>query len=154
MFAPTGTHASPQFVSMLGRAQNQAKVEQETEPSKEGQLVSITNKTTTVEAGRIFISTDKVPRMVEGTEIVTRKRNKKRERQELAEEASFKHKSSLVDFQQFVQIDQNDTEVSPKFDPVQESSAEPHKMLPSARRLLLPSDGDPNPPPVRGSYVG
>ena len=124
MFAPTGTHVSPRFVSMLGRAPNQAKVEQETEPSKEGQLVNIT-KTTTVEAGRIFISIDKVPRMVEGTEIVTGKRNKKRERQELAEEASFKHKSSLVDFQQFVQIDQNDTEVSPKFDPVQESSADP-----------------------------
>ena len=134
---------------MSGRSPKQAV--QETETSKEGQLVNITNKTPTVGPGRIVTSTDKVARMVEGAEIVTGKTRKKRERQELAEAESFRQRTTLAGFQQFVEIDQNDREAPPKFDPVQESSAESHKMPPSARRLLPPSDGDPNPPPVRGS---
>ena len=132
---------------MFGWAPKQAV--QETETSQEGQLVNITNKTPTVGPGRIVTSPDQVPQVVEGAEIVTGKRNKKRERQELAEEGSFRQQTTLADFQQFAEIDQNDREESPKFDPVQESSAEPHKMPPSARRLLPPSDGDSNPPPAR-----
>ena len=137
---------------MFGRVPKQAL--QEAQPAQEGQLVSITNKTPTVGPGRIVTSLDKVPRMMEGAEIVTGKRNKKRERQELAEEGRCRQQTTLADFQQFAAIDQNDRDEPPKFDPVQESSAEPHKMPPSARRLLPPSDGDPNPPPVRGSYAG
>ena len=132
---------------MFGRSPKKAV--QETETSKEGQLVNITNKTPTVGPGRIVTSPDKVPQMAEGAEMVTGKRNKKRERQELAEEGSFRQQTTLADFHQFAEIDQNDREESPKFDPVQESSAEPHKMPPSARRLLPPSDGDSNPPPAR-----
>ena len=111
--------------------------------------MNITNKTPTVGPGRIVTSTDKVPQMAEGAEIVTGKTRKKRERQELAEEGSCRQQTTLADFQQFVEIDQNDREETPKFDPVQESSAEHPKMPPSARRLLPPSDGDPTPPPVR-----
>ena len=137
---------------MFGRSPKQAV--QETETSKEGQLVNITNKTPMVGSGRIVTSTDKVPQVVEGAEIVTGKTRKKRERQELAEEGSFRQQTTLAAFQQLAEIDPNDREEPPKFDPVQESSEEPPKMPPSARRLLPPSDGDPNPPPVRGSYVG
>ena len=137
---------------MFGRSPKQAL--QETDPSWEGQLVNITNKTPTVGAGRIVTSPDKVPQVVEGAEIVTGKTRKKRDRQVLAEEGSFREQTTLADFQRLAEIDQNDREEPPKFDPVQESSADPHKMPPSARRLLPPSDGDPNPPPVRGSYVG
>jgi len=126
-----------QVISMFGWSPKQAV--QETEPAQEGQLVNITNK---------------VPQMMEGSEIVTGKYRKKRERQAWAEDGSFKQQTSLTDLQQFVEIDQNDREEPPRFDPVQESSAEPPKMSPSARRLLPPSDSDPNPPPVRGSYVG
>ena len=136
---------------MFGRAPKQAV--QETQPTQEGQLVNITNKTPTVGPGRIVTSPDKVPRMMEGAEIVTGKRNKKRERQELAE-GSFRQQTTLTDFQPFAEIAQNDRDEPPKFDPVQESSVDPHKMPPSARRLLPPSDGDPNPPPVRGGYAG
>ena len=121
---------------------------------QESQLVNITNKTPTMGPGRIVTSPDKVPRMREGAEIVTGKRTKKKERQGLAEEGSFRKQTTLADFQQFVEIDQNDRDEPPKFDPVQESSAgPPQDMPPSARRLLPPSDGDPNPPPVRGGYA-
>ena len=51
--------------------------------------------------------------------------------------------------QDFVEIDQTDRDESPKLEPLQESS--PSEMLPSAQGLLTPSDGDPNPPAVRGS---
>ena len=135
------------LISMFGRHPKQAL--QETEPTQEGQLVNITNKMPTVGPGRVVTSTDKVPQMVERAEIVTGKTRKKRERQELAEEGSFRQQTTLADFQQFAEIDQNDREEPPKFDPVQESSAERPKMPPSARRLLPPSDGDPNPPPAR-----
>ena len=137
---------------MFGRVPKQAV--QETQPAQEGQLVNITNKTPTVEAGRIVTSPDKVPQVVEGTEIVTGKTRKKRERQEPGEEGSFRQQTTLANFQQFAAIDQNDGEEPLKLDPVQESSADPPKMPPSARRLLPPSDGDPNPPPVRGGYAG
>ena len=65
------------------------------------------------------------------------------------EEGTFTQQTSLVHLQQFVEIDQTDREESPKFKPVQESS--PLEMPPSAQGLLAPSDGDPNPPAVRGS---
>ena len=137
---------------MFGWAPKQAV--QETEPTQEGQLVNITNKTPTVGPGRIVTSPDQVPQVVEGAEIVTGKRNKKRERQELAEEGRFRQQTTLADFQQFAEIDQSDRDEPLKLDPVQESSAERPKMPPSARRLLPPSDGDPNPPPVGGGYAG
>ena len=132
---------------MFGRAPKQAV--QETQPAQEGQLVNTTNKMPTVEAGRVVTSPDEVPQVVEGAEIVTGKPRRMRKRQELTEEGSFKHQTSLADFQQFVEIDQNDREELPKFDPVQESSAYSHEMPPSARGLLPPSDGNSSPPPVR-----
>ena len=124
---------------------------QETEPGQKGQLVNITNKISTVGLGRVVTSPDKVPQVVQGAKIVTGKPRKMRKRQELTEEGSFKHQTSLADFQQFVEIDQNDREEPPKFDLVQESSAYSHEMPPSARGLLPLSDGNSNPPPVRGS---
>ena len=116
------------LISMFGRSPKQAV--QEAETSKEVQLVNITNKTPTVGPGRIVTSPDKVPRMMEGAEIVTGKRNKKRERHELAEEGSFRQQTT--DFQQYVEIEQSNVDEPPKFDPVQESSVDPHKMPPSA----------------------
>ena len=105
------------------------QVVQETEPGQKDQLVNTgTNKTPTVGPGRIVISPDKVPQVVEDAKIVTAKPRKMRKRQELTEEWSFKHQTSLADFQQFVEIDQNDREEPPKFDPVQESSAYSHEM--------------------------
>ena len=65
------------------------------------------------------------------------------------EEGTFTQQTSLVHLQQFVEIDQTDREESPKFKPVQESS--PPEKPTSAQGLLTSSDGDPNPPAVRGS---
>ena len=153
LFTPAGTliieAVTWQLISMSGWAPQQ--VVQETEPGQKGQLVNITNKISTVRLGRIVTSPDKVPQVVQGAKIVTGKPRKMRKRQELTEEGSFQHQTSLADFQQFVEIDRNDRDEPPKFEPVQESSADPPMMPPSARRLLPPSDGDPNPPPVRGS---
>ena len=112
------------------------RVVQETEPGQKGQLVNITNKISTVGLGRVVTSPDKVPQVVQGAKIVTGNPRKMRKRQALTEEGSFKHQTSLADFQQFVEINQNDREELPKFDPVQESSAYSHEMPPSARGLL------------------
>ena len=116
--------------------------------------MNITSKTPTVGPKRIVTSPDKVPQMAEGAEIATGKPKKRKERQELAEYGSFRQETTVTNFQQFVEIDQNDKEDPPKFDPCQESSAEPPKMPLSARSLLPSSDGDPNPLPVRGIYAG
>ena len=116
-----------------------------------GQLVNITNKTPTVGGGKIVISTNKVFMGADNAEVVTGKTGKKRERQVLAmEEGKFRQQTSLADLQDFVEIDQKDRDESPKFEPVQESS--PHEMPPTAQGLLISSDGDPNPPAVRGSW--
>ena len=134
LITPAGTHITEavtwQLISMSGWSPQQ--VVQETEPGQKGQLENITNKTPSVGPGRIVISPDKVPQVVEDAKIVTAKPRKMRKRQELTEEGSFKHQTSLADFQQFVEIDQNDREEPPKFDPVQESSAYSHEMPPSA----------------------
>ena len=89
--------------------------------------------------------------MMDGAEIVTGKAGRKKET--LLEGGRFRQQTSLADLQQFAQIDQSDRDESPKFEPVQESSAYPHEMPPSAREMLPPGDGDSNPPPppVRGS---
>ena len=124
---------------------------QETLQSSSGQLVNTTNRISTVGLGRVVTSPDKVPQVVQGAKIVTGKPRKMRKRQEMTEEGSFKHQTSLADFQQFVEIGQNDREEPLNFDPVQESSAYSYQMPPLARGLLPPSDGNSNPPPVRGS---
>ena len=87
---------------------------------------------------------------MDGAEIVTGKAGKK---EALLEGGRFMQQTSLADLQQCAQIQQSDRDESPKFVPVQESSAYPHEMPPSAREMLPPSDGDSNPPPppVRGS---
>ena len=114
-----------------------------------GQLVNITNKIPTARGGRIIISTNKVLQVMANAEVVTGKTGKKRERQVLVEVGKYGQQTSPAGLQQFVDINQTDREESPKFEPVQESS--PREMPPSAQGLLTPSDGDPNPPPVRGS---
>ena len=144
-------HASE--VPVMGNQQAQS-AEQETLQSSSGELVYTTNKTTTLDrSGKLVISTDKVPKLLEGTVIVTGSvtSTSGKERERLTKEGRLGQQQSLADFQQFVEIEQKDREELPKFDPVQESSAYCHEMPPSARRLLPPSDGDPNPPPVRGS---
>ena len=122
---------------------------QETDPMQVGQLVKINNKVPTVMAEQIVISTNKVLQVMDGAEVVTGKTGKKRERRELVEEGKFRQQTSLADLQEFVEIDQTDRDESPTFDPIQESP--PCEMPLSAQGLLTPSDGDPNPPPVRGS---
>ena len=114
-----------------------------------GRLVNTTNKVPTVMAEQIVVSTNKVLQVMDDAEVVTGRTGKKRERQVLAEEGKFRQQTSLADLQEFVEIDQKDRDESPKFKPVQESS--PPEMPPSAQGLLTPSDGDPNPPTVRGS---
>ena len=114
-----------------------------------GQLVNITNKTPIAMVGQIVISTNKVLQVMDGAEVVTGKTGKKRKKRVLAKEGKFRQQTSLADLQEFVEIDQKDRDESPKFKPVQESS--PPEMPPSAQGLLTPSDGDPNPPTVRGS---
>ena len=113
------------------------------------QLVNITNKTPMVGGGKIVISTNMVFMGADSAEVVTGKTGKKRERQALVEEGRLRQQTSLADLQQYVEIVLHDREESPKFKPVQESS--PPEMPPSAQELLTPSDGDPNPPAVRGS---
>ena len=87
---------------------------------------------------------------MDGAEMVTGKAGRK---EALLKGGRFRQQTSLADLQQFAQIDQSDRDESPKFEPVQESSAYPHEMPPSARAMLPPGDGDSNPPPppVRGS---
>ena len=72
-----------------------------------------------------------------------------KERERLTNEGRLEQQPSLADLQQFVEIDHNDREEMPKFEPVQESSVYSHEMPLSARGLLPPSDGNSNPPPVR-----
>ena len=124
--------------------------EQETLQSSSEELVNTTNKTPTLDrSGKLVISPDKVPKSLEGTVMVTGSATSTsgKERERLAKEGRLEQQPSLADFQQFVEIDQNDREEPPKFDPVQESSAMP----PSARGLLPPSDGNSSPPPLRTS---
>ena len=111
--------------------------------------MNITTKTPTVRGGKIVISTNKVFMGSDSAKVVTGKAEKKRERQALVEEGRYRQQTSLADLQQYAEIVPHDREESPKFKPVQESS--PPEMPPSAQELLTPSDGDPNPPAVRGS---
>ena len=137
--------------AVMGNQQAQS-AEQEMLQSSSGELVYTTNKTPTLDrSGKIAISTDKVPETLEGTVIVTGSETTTsgKERERLAKEGRLEQQPSLADIQQFVEIDQNDREELPKFDPVQESSAYSHEMPPSARGLLPPSDGNSSPPPLR-----
>ena len=135
----------------MGNQQAQ-QAEQETLQSSSGQLVYTTYKTTTLDrSGTLVISPDKVPKSLEVTVMVTGSETSTsgNERERLAKEGRLEQQPSLADLQQFVEIEQNDREEPPKFDPVQESSAYSHEMPPSARGLLPPSDGNSSPPPLR-----
>ena len=114
-----------------------------------GQLVNITNKTPTVMAEQIVVSTNKVLQVMDGAEVVTGKAGKKRERRVLAEEGKFRQQTSLADLQESVEIDQTDRDESPTFDPIQESP--PREMPLSAQGLLTPSDGEPTHPQSGGA---
>ena len=98
-------------------------------------------------------SPDKVPKLLKGTEMASGSETSTSgsERERLTNEGRLEQQPSLADLQQFVEIDQNDREEPPKFEPVQESSVYSHEMPPSARGLLPPSDGDSSPPTVRTS---
>jgi len=137
----------------MGNQQAQQTV-QEMHQNSIGEPVNTTNKTPTLNrSGKLVISPDKVPKLLEGTVMVTGSvtSTSGKERKRLAKEGRLEQQPSFADLQQqSAEIDQNDREEPPKFDPVQESSADPPKMPPpSARRLLPPSDGDPNPPPAK-----
>ena len=110
--------------------------------------MNITNKTPTLgTTGKLVITPHKVPKVMAVAKVVTGVMISisGKEKGLGVEEGKFTQQTSLVHLQQFVEIDQTDREVSPKFESVQESSP------PSAQGLLTPSDGDPNPPAVRGS---
>ena len=114
--------------------------------------MNITNKIPTLgTTEKLVITPHKIPKVMAvakvATCVMTLTLGKKKGLG--AEEEKFTQQTSLVYLQQFVEIDQTDGEVSPKFDPVQESSLP--EMPPLAQGLLSPSDGDPNPPAVRGS---
>ena len=137
--------------AVMGNQQAQS-AEQETLQSSSGELVNTTNKTPTLDrSGKLVISSDMVPKFLEGTEMVSggETSTSGKERERFAKEGRLEQQPSLADLQQFVEIDQNDREELPKFDPVQESSAYSHEMPPSARGLLPPSDGNSSPPPLR-----
>ena len=119
---------------------------------RRGQLVNNTNKTPTLgTTGKLVITPHKVPQVMAVAKVVTcvMTSTSGKEKGLGVEEGKFTQQTSLVHLQQFVEIDQTDREESPKFEPVQESS--PPEMPPSPPGLLTPSDGDPNPLPVRGS---
>ena len=136
--------------AVMGNEQAQP-AEQETLRSSSGEPVYTTNKTPTLDrSGKLVIATDKMPKLLEGTVMVTGgvTSTSGKERERLANEGRLEQQPSLADLQQFVEIDQNDREELPKFDPVQESSAYSHYMPPSARGLLPSSDGNSSPPPL------
>ena len=150
------SHSQEPYVTikdlLVMAAQQTQQVVQEILQSRRGQLVSITNKIPALDrSGKLVITPHKVPKVMEGTAMVTgvMTSTSGKEKGLGVEEGKFTQQTSLVHLQQFVEIDQTDREVSPKYEPVQESS--PRQMPPSPQGLLAPSDGDPNPPPVRGS---
>ena len=85
-----------------------------------------TNKTPTLDrSGKLVISLDKMPKLLEGAVMVTGSvtSTSGKERKRLAKEERLEQQISFVDLQQqSAEIDQNDREELPKFVPVQESS--------------------------------
>ena len=140
--------------AVMGNQQAQ-QAEQETLQGSSRQLVYTTNKTPTLDrSGKLVISTDKVPKLLEGTVMVTGgvTSTSGKERKRLAKEGRLEQQPSFADLQQqSAEIDQNDREEPPKLVPVQESSAYSHEMPPSARGLLPSSDGNSSTPPIRTS---
>ena len=141
----------------MGNQQAQQTV-QEMHQSSIGELVNTTSKTPTLNrSGKLVISPDKVPKLLEGTVMVTGSvtSTSGKERKRLAKEGRLEQQPSFADLQQqSAEIDQNDREEPPKFVPVQESSAYSYEMPPSARGLLPPSDGDSNPPSSSQNKLG
>ena len=141
----------------MGNQQAQQTV-QEMHQSSIGELVNTTSKTPTLNrSGKLVISPDKVPKLLEGTVMVTGgvTSTSGKERKRLAKEGRLEQQPSFADLQQqSAEIDQNDREEPPKFVPVQESSAYSYEMPPSARGLLPPSDGDSNPPSSSQNKLG
>ena len=114
--------------------------------------MNITNQTPTLgTTGKLVITPHKVPQVMAVAKVATGVMTSisGKEKKLGVKEGTFTQQTSLVYLQQFVEIDQTDREESPKFKPVQESS--PPETPPLAQGLLTPSDGDPNPPAVRGS---
>ena len=131
---------------------------QEMHQSSIGEPVNTTNMTPTLDgSGKLVISPDKVPKLLEGAVMVTGNvtSTSGKERKRLAKEGRLEQQPSFADLQQqSAEIDQNDGEELPKFVPVQESSTYSHEMPPSARGLLPPSDGDSNPPSSSQNKLG
>ena len=101
-----------------------------------GELVNTTSKTPTLSgSGKLVLSPDRVPKLLEGTVMVTGSvtLTSGKERKRLVKEGGLEQQPSFADLQQqFAEIDQTDREELPKFVPVQESSAYSHEMPPSA----------------------
>ena len=144
-------------VEVMGNQQAK-QAAQEMHQSSIGELVNTTNNTPTLDrSGKVVISPDKMPKLWEGTVMVTGNvaSTSGKERERLAKEGRLEQQPSFADLQrQSAEIDQNDSEELPKFVPVQESSAYFHEMPPSARGLLPPSDGDSNPPSSSHNKLG
>ena len=135
----TGTTRTSE-VSVEGAQQTQQAV-QEMPQSGRGQLVNITNKTPTLgTTGKLVITPHKVPKAMAVAKVATcvMTSTSGKEKKLGVKEGTFTQQTSLVYLQQFVEIDQTDREVSPKFEPVQESS--PSEMPPSPQGLLPPND--------------
>ena len=141
----------------MGNQQAQ-QAAQEMHQSSIGEPVNTTNNAPTLDrSGKLVISPDKVPKLLEGTVMVTGSvtSTSGKERKRLAKEGRLEQQPSFADLQQqSAEIDQTDREQLPKFVPVWESSAYSQEMAPSAWRLLPPSDGDSNPPSSSQNKLG
>ena len=85
--------------AVMGNEQAQP-AEQETLQSSRGQLVDTTNKTPTLDrSGKLVISPDKVPKLLEGTVMVTggETSTSGKERERLANEGRLEQQPSLAD---------------------------------------------------------
>ena len=113
-------------VEVMGNQQAQQAV-QKMHQSSIGELVNTTSKTPTLDrSGKLVISPVKVPKVLEGTVMVTSSvtSTSGKEKKRLVKEGGLEQQPSFADLQQqSAEIDQNDREESPKFVPVQESSA-------------------------------
>ena len=131
-------------VEVMGNQQAQ-QAAQEMHQISIGEPVNTTNMTPTLGgSGKLVISPDKVPKLLEGTVMVTGSvtSTSGKERKRWVKEGQLEQQPSFADLQQqSAEIDQNDREELPKLVPVQESSAYSHEIPLSDRGLLPPSDG-------------
>ena len=122
-------HSRPRYTGEVEVMDNQQaqQAAQEMHQSSIGELVNTTSKTPTLDrSGKLVVSPDKVPKLLEGTAMVTGSvtSTSGKERKRLVKEGRLEQQPFFADLQQqSAEIDQNDREELPKFVPIQESSA-------------------------------